>query len=148
MGLVDWLRDHSVRAAPAKLTRRDFFARVTGRNPATDVDATPGYVLTHRFLVDSFEHHDGPAIATKLSPDLELQLRPDPPHLKDPRVRVYWGEHLLGYVPPGDAADLRVLLAGGERFRCRVLGASGSGSFTSSVEVAVYRPPGSVSSGR
>jgi hypothetical protein len=131
MKFFDWLlrRDRS-EPPNTGLSRRDFFARVAGRNePGATVrslpgaqagPAAPGVERLYTFPVAAFPYHDGPVLVPMLRVGMEFSLTPEPGHLTDPEaVRIEWRRDHLGYVPADRAADVRARLGRGERLICR-----------------------------
>lgn len=132
MRIFDWLRNREPPARPDKgLSRRDFFARVAGRQPAPETGpateappdasaSTPTPERLHTFTVAGFSYHDGPVLVPLLRPGIEFALAHEPGHPTDPdAVRIEWRRDHLGYVPTDLAGEVRARLQRGERLLCR-----------------------------
>jgi hypothetical protein len=113
------------------MTRRDFFARVTGRNlpqesgrPSSGAPqhaTAQGEKTLHTFHVAEFEYHDGPVLVPTLKPGMEFALVPQSDHPTNPdAVRVERDKDHFGYVPPALSKEVRHRLQRGDKLLCRV----------------------------
>ena len=153
MGIFDWIRRTVGAPEPASgLSRRDFFARVAGQDPAMAAadagrpssarageDAGPGGPL-HTFHVAGFPYHDGPVLVPSLRPGLEFTLVLDRDHPTNPdAVRIDWKRSVLGHVPAELSSDVRELMLAGP-VECRAVRVDPSGDLATVLMVELTRP--------
>ncbi len=127
------------------MSRRDFFARVGGRDPARDPSgppATGGPRVLHTFYVASFPYHDGPVLVPSLRVGEEFSLVPDPPYSRTPTAaRIDRGRDHLGYVPAEMVEEVLARMKAGESLICRAKSVDPSAELPRVLLVEIVLPP-------
>jgi hypothetical protein len=122
--ILDWLRaPRQPEDEPSGMSRRDFFARVAGRDQTSEQSAaappSDARVL-HTFFVAAFPYHDGPVLVPNLRVGEEFKLAPEPAYSADPTaVRIERGRDHLGYVPDDLTDEVLERLEAAEKIVCR-----------------------------
>jgi hypothetical protein len=122
--IFEWLRGPQQPEEEASgISRRDFFARVAGRDQEGGQSSTappPDPRVLHTFFVAAFPFHDGPVLVPILRVGEEFKLAPEPAYSPDPTaVRIERGRDHLGYVPADLTEDVLTRLKAGEDLVCR-----------------------------
>src|SRR5690606_11911643 len=117
------------------LSRRDFFAQMTGRGgghlPPRTIRApetalpplpfTPSPDALHTFFVPDFPEERSQKVLPLIRVGLTLHLRREKNHPTDPHaVRIEWGRSYVGYVPSTISPDIAPLIEAETPPRCRV----------------------------
>ncbi len=140
MKLFEWFASRAAASSNAArerntLSRRDFFARMSGRGggqpllrtiraPAAALPPlpfTPSPDALHTFFVPDFPEARSQKVLPLLRVGLTFHLRreknhPDYPHA----VRIDWGRSFVGYVPPDISPEIAPLIEAGTPPVCRV----------------------------
>jgi hypothetical protein len=132
MKLLDWFafagRPRRGKTDATDLSRRDFFARVAGKQtagtpPASKVvrqrrQPSAERNLLHAFYVEGFPSEDNRALLLELHPGLDLELRRDP---EQPDViSMYRGEDLVGTVAAEIGPIVGRMMADNDPPICRI----------------------------
>lgn len=140
MKLLDWFASRAEAGNDGRkrdaLSRRDFFARVSGRGPRrsaverpevgtgtirSPLPFAPSPDALHTFYVPDFPGDHGRKLLPLLRIGQTLHLRRDRNHPDDPNaVNIAWGRSPVGSVPRQISAEIAPLIDAGTPPRCVV----------------------------
>jgi len=153
MKFFDWLRPADTpEPDDGGMSRRDFFARVAGREGAPEDDAAESQppdgpesaktTVLYTFHIKSFPYHAGPVLVPIMRIGDEFRLTPDPPYSRDPTgVRIERGRDHLGFVPDEHSEDVLTRLKQGEVLVCRATHIDPSADLANIVTVEIEQVP-------